>query len=226
MFERVKYNVRLWKLQLQRDRIGSSVRRQVAASMRKEESSHIRGAIRDAAQMDIDELDDDINVLTTQFYLAQARRHFVSAPEAPEMWTRSDIFGSRYLNAAGITKLRSDIRAERKERWDLFQSHAGLVVTLVTSITGVLGAVIGVLRRSSAEVILRGKMFDDLRYRWRLKRMLKERGINWQCNSPNSLPWRPARLGMRSPHCRAGGAVLLCPIHTASTPSGRLSQRR
>ena len=145
MFERVKYNVRLWKLQLQRDRIGSSVRRQVAASMRKEESSHIRGAIRDAAQMDIDELDDDINVLTTQFYLAQARRHFVSAPEAPEMWTRSDIFGSRYLNAAGITKLRSDIRAERKERWDLFQSHAGLVVTLVTSITGVLGAVIGVL---------------------------------------------------------------------------------
>src|SRR4051794_20327265 len=98
MFERAKYNVRLWKLQLQRDRVTNSARRQVAESMRKKESSHIRGAIRDGAQMDIDELDDDINVLTTQFYLAQARRHFVSTPEAPERWTTSDTFGSRYLN--------------------------------------------------------------------------------------------------------------------------------
>ena len=145
MFERTKYNFRLWKLQHQRDRITNSVRRQVAASMRKKESSHIRGGIRDAAQMDIDELDDDINVLTTQFYLSEARRRFVTKPEGDEMSVQSDTFGSRYLTAAGITKIRSDIHTERKERWELFQSHAGLIISLVASLTGVLGAAIGVL---------------------------------------------------------------------------------
>ncbi|QHP70579.1 hypothetical protein EI171_26835 [Bradyrhizobium sp. LCT2] len=57
----------------------------------------------------------------------------------------SETFGSRHLTAAGISKLRSNLHAERKERWELFQSHATLFISLVTASTGVLGAAIGVL---------------------------------------------------------------------------------
>ncbi|QHP70580.1 hypothetical protein EI171_26840 [Bradyrhizobium sp. LCT2] len=80
MFNRLKYRMQLWELQRRRDKITSQVRRDVAASLAKKESSHVRGAIRDGAQMDIDEVDDDISVLTTQFYVAQARRRFVEIP--------------------------------------------------------------------------------------------------------------------------------------------------
>jgi hypothetical protein len=144
MFERLKYRMQLWELQRRRDKITKQVRRDVASSLSRKESSHVRGAIRDGAQMDIDEVDDDIVVLTTQFYVAQARRRFVEIP-GDDCWTVSETFGSRHLTAVGISKLRSNLHGERKERWEVFQSHATLIISLVTASTGVLGAAIGVL---------------------------------------------------------------------------------
>jgi hypothetical protein len=91
----LKYRIRLLLLQFQRDRITSSVRRQIAASIRRKESSHIRGGIRDNAQMDIEEIDDSINVLVTQHYLSRARRRLVAIPEDERLWETSTTFGSR-----------------------------------------------------------------------------------------------------------------------------------
>jgi len=145
MFDSTKYQFRLWRLQSARDSLTKSVERRVKASVRRKESSHVRGAIRDEAQLDFDELDEDINTLTTRYYVSLARRRFVDVPQDEEMWRTSETFGSRTLTPAGVTKIRTALRAERKERWDVFQSHTGLIISLVTSLTGVLGAVIGVL---------------------------------------------------------------------------------
>jgi hypothetical protein len=145
MFEKTRYRILLWRLQARRDAQVRAVRKRVAASSRKKEPPQTRSAIREFARFDLDEVDDDINVLTTQFYVALARRRFVEVPQGEDMWVVSDTFGSRHLTAAGITKIRSSLHAEQKERWEIFQSHTSVLVTLITAITGVLGTVIGVL---------------------------------------------------------------------------------
>ncbi|MCK1567484.1 hypothetical protein IVB08_26595 [Bradyrhizobium sp. 173] len=145
MFDKTKYQFRLWRLQNARDRLAGSVERRVNAAVRRKESSHFRGAIRDEAQFDFDEIDEDINTLTTRYYLSLARRRFVDVPQDEETWNVSETFGSRFLTPAGVTKIRTALHAERKERWEIFQSHTGLIISLVASLTGVLGAVIGVL---------------------------------------------------------------------------------
>jgi hypothetical protein len=145
MFEKSKYQFRLWQLQNQRDNLARSIERQIKASLRRKESSHVRDAIRDGTQIDFDEIDEDIATLTTRYYVGLARRRFIQIPDDEDSWNWSTTFGSRHLTPTGITKVRTALHAERKERWEVFQSHTALIVTLITSVTGVLGAVIGVL---------------------------------------------------------------------------------
>jgi hypothetical protein len=95
--------------------------------------------------MDLEECDDDINLLTTGHLLSQARKLFIEPPprESEAFWFESTTFGDRYLTPAGVTKLRNEIRAERKASWDVIQPKATLIVTLVTALTGLSGAIIG-----------------------------------------------------------------------------------
>jgi hypothetical protein len=72
-----------------------------------------------------------------------------------EAGSANETFGFRYLTREAMTKLRGDIRTERKAKWELFQSHAGLIISLTVSLTGVLGAVIGVLSFMKAAPPLR-----------------------------------------------------------------------
>ena len=47
-------------------------------------------------------------------------------------------FGGKHLTADGLTKLRAEIRGERKARWDYYSGH-------ITLLIGLLGALIGVI---------------------------------------------------------------------------------
>jgi hypothetical protein len=88
----------------------------------------------------LDEWDTEIDVLTTAHLLEQARRLQVPIPphDDDEYWADSVYFGGRHLTPAGVTKLRSDVRAERQARWNFYSGH-------ITLLIGLLGALIGVI---------------------------------------------------------------------------------
>jgi hypothetical protein len=85
-------------------------------------------------------------VLTTAHLLEQARRLQLPIPDFDDekYWTESEIFGGKQLTTEGVTKLRADIRMERKARWDFYSGH-------ITLLIGLLGAIIGVVS------VLKGK---------------------------------------------------------------------
>ena len=62
-----------------------------------------------------------------------------------EYWYIDNTFGRSHLTTAGVIKLRSDIRAERKARRELLMS-------LLPMLIGVIGALTGLL-----SIILKGK---------------------------------------------------------------------
>jgi hypothetical protein len=93
------------------------------------------------------ELQSDAITWATSRHLS--RQAFLNQIPLPPMgddnWMESRQLGITFLSAKGAAKVRADLRAEQKAKWDLFQSHAGLVISLTASLTGVLGAAIGVL---------------------------------------------------------------------------------
>jgi hypothetical protein len=146
MLDDLRFRIQLWRLQRTRDRIEKSYTYKLHHAFKNKLSRDEKERLIAAKQMDLEECDDDINSLTTGYLLAQARKLFIEIPQRNEgYWFDSTTFGGRYLTHAGITKLRSEIRNERKASWEVFQTRMSLLITLATLLIGVLGAVIGVL---------------------------------------------------------------------------------
>jgi hypothetical protein len=73
-------------------------------------SARVR-ALRDQAQIDFDEVDDDIRSLTTQFYVAQVSR---PATGDPKSWIQRRGVPEAFLSTEAAHKRRAEIRAVQK----------------------------------------------------------------------------------------------------------------
>lgn len=147
MFDEWRFERKLSKLQRNRARIEKHYAEKMHWAFKARSSLDDKETLLNNKQMDLEECDDEINSLTTGYLMSISRQLFIEIPsrDNESLWFESTTFGGRYLTPAGVTKLRNDIRAERKARWDMIQPKLALFVTLITSMTGVLGAVIGVL---------------------------------------------------------------------------------
>ncbi|TWI71973.1 hypothetical protein IQ16_02647 [Bradyrhizobium huanghuaihaiense] len=83
---------------------------------------------------------DEMEIAETKRLYAQAAHYRLPIPQAEDDWEESAVFGKRYLTRKGAAKLRSDIRAEQKARWDYWQSRLQLVGTVMGIIGGIMGA--------------------------------------------------------------------------------------
>src|ERR1700675_1721158 len=62
-----------------------------------------------------DILDNEISLLMTEYMVNQAQRYVVPIPdEGNKDWWTSDRLNNQYLTAAGVHKIRADIREEKK----------------------------------------------------------------------------------------------------------------
>src|SRR4051812_36454626 len=76
------------------------------------------------------EVNDEIKQLTTYYLLEVAERYQIVWPEEPvddEDWS-SVRLGLREFSQATIERLRADIRKERKERWEHWQTRLSLLI--------------------------------------------------------------------------------------------------
>jgi hypothetical protein len=80
-----------------------------------------------------------ICILTSDYLIDTAEKLMIEVPHpSPPEWTHSDRNSRVYLTETSMFKLRSAIRAERKERSELARSW-------LSSITGLIGVIIGLL---------------------------------------------------------------------------------
>lgn len=85
--------------------------------------------------------DEEISILATDNLIRKASRRFVPIPsrETEGMWERCDNISNRYvLTSKGISGLRSNLRKEQKEQFEL-------VVMVLAILTGIVGAVTGLV---------------------------------------------------------------------------------
>ena len=130
MWEDWQFSRKLSRLHRTRERIEKSYAKKMHDSFKARSSHDEKERLISSKQMDLEECDDDINLLTTGHLLSQARKLFIEPPprESEAFWFESTTFGGRYLTPAGVTKLRNEIRAERKASWDVIQPKATLIV--------------------------------------------------------------------------------------------------
>jgi len=86
-------------------------------------------------------IDEDISILVTDYLIMRANRRFVPVPSRDEdgMWEQCDVVNNRYvLTNTGISKLRTSLRLEKKERNEM-------VLKILAAITGIIGAATGLL---------------------------------------------------------------------------------
>ena len=108
MFEDWQFGRKLSRLHRTRDRIEKSYAKKMHDSFKARSSHDEKERLINSKQMDLEECDDDINMLTKLFIEPPPRESVV-------FWFESTTFGGRYLTPAGVTKLRNEIRAERRQ---------------------------------------------------------------------------------------------------------------
>jgi hypothetical protein len=140
LIEEIKFHFQLRELQRRRRKILMAFQDRFADAVEKGRSLEVKEGLRHEERFALDEWDNAIDVLTTAHLLQEARRFQLPVPDSDDetYWAESFTFGGRHLTAAGIAKLRSDIRLERKARWDLVSSRLTLLI-------GLLGALIGLV---------------------------------------------------------------------------------
>lgn len=87
-------------------------------------------------------IEDQKNQLISKDLLRQANEYGVPAPSLDNKDAWEDRMGMHFLSVNGVAKLRSVIRREINERWDLRIKILGIVVPAVV---GILGALIGLV---------------------------------------------------------------------------------
>lgn len=98
-------------------------------------------AIESFAWFEESMIDEEIAILVTDYLVTEARQNFVPIPsrEDKECWEQCQRISERHvLSSTGISKLRSVLRAEAKEKKELF-------LKVLAAVTGVLGAITGLV---------------------------------------------------------------------------------
>jgi hypothetical protein len=91
-----------------------------------------REEIEQNAHWELSEYEDQIDTIKSQRLVRTARRLDLSIPSGDEYWERSNWTDERFLTTAGRTKLRDDIRQEKKQKRDVIRDVLIGVSTLIS----------------------------------------------------------------------------------------------
>lgn len=146
MLEEYKFHRELRRLQGRRKALLDEMNRRVADVPSGKDAHEKRQDIQNAFDVDFMEVEDDISRISTTFYYQEAVRRFVEIPPDGEpYWEETRAFNRRALSSAGISKIRTALYEEHKQRWERFYGKATLTISVVTALTGLGGVIIGIL---------------------------------------------------------------------------------
>lgn len=140
------YNIRLGRLFKKQYKNAEFYDSLLAESIRMNEGKDAYRSIIDERAHEDNLIQYDIDLITTSHLLQRARRLMISLPElddATKYWKEDDGWKSRStLSREGIKYLRSQIRAELKERRESSSHWFALMIGLIGATTGLLAIIL------------------------------------------------------------------------------------
>lgn len=141
MIQSLVYRAKLRRLFSRREKVSRKFVKYFEEAKKSKKGKGDLDGLRFEEETELDIIDYEIETLTTSYYLNVARRNFLEIPTYGdnEYWVASSLDPNhKVLSNKSITELRKKVRAERKE-------YLGIMVQIITTITGLTGAVIGLL---------------------------------------------------------------------------------
>lgn len=141
MTDFIKYRIALWRLLKQKEKIRFAYAKEISTAHKEGKKPDDIRALEASAWFEEQMLNEEISLLVTAHWISKATKHFITIPSrATEgMWEQCDKISERFvLTNAGISALRSALRAEIKERRDL-------VLPYILALTGIIGTLTGLV---------------------------------------------------------------------------------
>jgi hypothetical protein len=140
MFEGAALHWKIWQLDRARKRVAAKY----DLLIQKAPSEADEGAFAFERQMRIAEIDDAVQQLQNNRLIRRARRYRLVLPpldEKHEGWEESELTEQWRLTPQAFIDLRAAFRAERKARYDVWQSR----IVGISAATGLIGALAGLI---------------------------------------------------------------------------------
>jgi len=141
MIDYIRYRMALRRLSKQKRKIRKTYAKSLASARAAGNNMNDLRALESEAWFEESMIAEEIALLITDFLVSKADKHFISTPSRKEegMWEQCDKISERFvLTKAGISAVRTSIRAEAKERRDL-------ILPVIAALTGVIGTVTGLI---------------------------------------------------------------------------------
>lgn len=141
MLEYIKYSRKLRSLTKKLDETNSFYSGKIREAEKKKEGREEVDSLISEAIFEESMLKEEISIHVTNYLAEYATKHFISIPDRDEegMWQKCRYMSERrVLTNKGISKLRSLIRSENKEKIESLS-------VILASITGVIGAITGLI---------------------------------------------------------------------------------
>ena len=141
MFDLLIYKFKINSLFNQRKKIIDAYAKEYKALNNKDKHSDEVCCLLAEEQSELDIIDYAIENTDTTFYLKKARKNFIdlSSTSKSDLWMESSLDPSRkVLNDKAISLIRKIVSKENKKKIEITSQ-------IITSVTGLLGAIIGLL---------------------------------------------------------------------------------
>lgn len=144
MFEKWKYRAKLAKLFRQKEKLRSAYDEKIRQAEKDGKPSDDIEVLKLDSYHGSIMIDEEIAILATDNLIRKVRRHFVPIPsrKTDGMWEQC-IASNRYvLTDQGISKLRSALRKELNERYEIILKFSALLIGIIGALTGLVAVIL------------------------------------------------------------------------------------
>lgn len=134
------YRLKLFNYSRKRERIRKLYSKDLEVAKKKDDREEIESLLS-ALDYEQSEPEEKIKRLKTQYLISIADKLSLPTPpitEKEERWEESGFSGRHVLTNKGITELRSLIRQEKRERYELMFRWVSILIGLIGAIIGLV----------------------------------------------------------------------------------------
>lgn len=141
MIDYIRYRVTLRRLSKRKKKIRAAYAKDLISARATSKNMDELRSLESEAWFEESMVDEEIALLVTDYLVSKAGKHFIATPSRKEevMWEQCNKISERFfLTNAGVSALRSTIRAEARERRDLILPIIAVLIGVIGTITGLI----------------------------------------------------------------------------------------
>ncbi len=147
MFAWIRYRWTLWKLMTEKRAVQKHYAAIYDKGVReKKAQADLRGILEDQFH-EVSEVEENITAAISDYLFTLAYRYRVPTPDYSDkrLWEEARHSSRRLLTEKAMAEFRVAIRSEQKERWQILELRLKVGAAVLTGLTGMVGALIGLV---------------------------------------------------------------------------------